>query len=136
MQVLSTVWQHTMQRQTDDHIGKREPMSAQRQSARQGHMYKHERKTGTNSTSSDTSNAWSTGAAAETMEAVAKGRPSQWEPYQEQFQQQVAKMHGRSDKVKRVCLFSRVKRPTTALWSIGRYMVCEARGMFANSHEI
>ena len=55
-------------------------MEAQRQSARQGHMNKHERKTGTNSTSSDTSNAWSTGAAAETVEAVAKGRPSQWEP--------------------------------------------------------
>ena len=84
-------------------------MEAQRQSARQGHMNKHERKTGTNSRSSGISNAWSTGAAAETVEAVAKGRSSQWQPYQDQLQQQVAKMHGRSDKVKRVCLFSRVK---------------------------
>ena len=79
-------------------------MPAQRQSARQEHVYNHERTTSTNSRSSGISNAWSTGAAAETVEAVAKGRPSQWEPYQDQLQQQVAKMHGRSDKVKRVCL--------------------------------
>ena len=111
-------------------------MPAQRQSAKQGHVHKHERKIRTNSTSSGTSNAWSTGAAVETVEAVAKGRPSQWEPYQEQLQQQVAKIHGRSDKVTRVRLVLTCERLTTALWTIGRYMVCEARVMFANSHEI
>ena len=74
MQVLSIVWQHTMQRQTVDQMRKGEPMPAQRQSARQGHVYKHERKTSSNRRSSGISNAWSTGAAAETVEAVAKGR--------------------------------------------------------------
>ena len=95
-----------------------------------------ERTTSTNSRSSGISNAWSTGAAAEKLDAVAQGRPSQWEPYQDQLQQQVAKIHGRSDKVKRVCLVLTCERLTTALWSIGRYMVCEARVMFAISHEI
>ena len=108
-------------------------MPAQRQSARQGHVYKHWRTTSTNSRSSGISNAWSTGAAAEKLDAVAQGRPSQC---QDQLQQQVAKIHGRSDKVDRVCLVLTCERLTTALWSIGRYMVCEARDMFANSHEI
>ena len=102
-------------------------MPAQRQSAKQGHVHKHERKTRTNSRSSGISNAWSTGAAAEKLGAVAKGRPS--------FSNKSQKcMVGATRSNECVCFT--FERLTTALWTIGRYMVCEARVMFANSHEI